>query len=440
MEEEGYLTAAQAAEARANPARLSPAAESRSGGYFADWLMETVPSYLARTTTEDVVIRTTLDSRLQRAAELAVAEVFQTKVREGSKAETAVIVMSADGAVRAMVGGRAAQLPGAFNRATMARRQTGSSFKPFLFAAALDAGFSAADYVEDAPLTINVPGSGPWSPRNYTNDFRGIVTVSDALKHSLNTAAVRVSEAIGRDKVRAVANGFGIESSLADGPALALGVSEATLIEMTGAYAGFLNGGMAVRPYGLTELGIKGDPTPLMGADGGMGERVISERAARELTWMMTQVIEGGTGTRARLPGREVAGKTGTTQAARDAWFIGFSADYVTGVWMGYDDNTPLTGVTGGGLPAEIWREVMLRVHEGLPARPLPMEQPEWRRPPNPATADGRPVPVDVGQGAGHETGWPAAEPPRPIDVTPQPVDPVEQILRDVLGVFGGQY
>ena len=441
MAEEGYLTAAQAAEARANPARLSPTAESRSGGYFADWLMETVPSYLARTTTEDVVIRTTLDSRLQRAAEVAVAEVFRTKVREGSKAETAVIVMSADGAVRAMVGGRAAQLPGAFNRATMAKRQTGSSFKPFVFAAALDAGFSAADYVEDAPLTIGIPGSGPWSPRNYTNDFRGIVTVSDALKYSLNTAAVRVSEAIGRDKVRAVANGFGIESSLADGPALALGVSESTLIEMTGAYAGFLNGGLAVRPYGLLELSLKGDATPLMGADGGMGARVISERAARELTWMMTQVLEGGTGTRARLPGREAAGKTGTTQGARDAWFIGYTADYVVGVWMGYDDNSPLTGVTGGGLPAEIWKEVMLRVHEGLPARPLPMEQPEWRRPPDPATADGRPVPVDVGQqDYGQGAGWPPGAVPQPIDVTPQPEDPVEQILRDVLGVFSGQY
>lgn len=441
MVEEGYLTAAQAAEARANPARLSPTAESRSGGYFADWLMETVPSYLARTTTEDVVIRTTLDTRLQRAAETAVAEVFRTKVREGSKAETAVIVMSADGAVRAMVGGRAAQLPGAFNRATMAKRQTGSSFKPFLFAAALDAGFSAADYVEDAPLTIRIPGSGPWSPRNYTNDFRGIVTVSDALKFSLNTAAVRVSEAIGRDKVRAVANGFGIESSLADGPALALGVSESTLIEMTGAYAGFLNGGMAVRPYGFTELSLKGDATPLMGADGGMGARVISERAARELTWMMTQVLEGGTGTRARLPGREAAGKTGTTQGARDAWFIGYTADYVVGVWMGYDDNSPLTGVTGGGLPAEIWKEVMLRVHEGLPARPLPMEQPEWRRPPDPATADGRPVPVDVGQqDYGPAQGWPPEAAPQPIDVTPQGEDPVEHILRDVLGVFSGQY
>lgn len=436
MEEQGYLTKAEADQARANPATLSSTATLQAGGWFADWLMDSLPPFLAGTTTEDVIIRTTMDLRLQRAAEEAVAEVFKTKVREGSKAETAVVVMSADGAVRAMVGGRAAQLPGAFNRATMAKRQTGSSFKPFLYAAALDHGFSAADYVEDAPLTMVIPGSGAWSPKNYTPEYRGIITVTDALAHSSNTAAVRVSEAIGRNRVREVANGFGIESNLADGPALALGVSEASLLEMTGAYAGILNGGTAVRPYGLMELTLKGESEALMGATGGLGQRVITERAAQELTGMMMQVIERGTGTRARLPGREAAGKTGTTQAARDAWFIGFTADYVVGVWMGYDDNTPLTGVTGGGIPAEIWKAVMLRVQEGLPARPLPVIIPAYRLPPNPQTASGqpvpdRPVPVDVGN-----QGWPPQDaPPQPVDVTPRRDDPVERALRDILGL-----
>ena len=169
---------------------------------------------------------------------------------------------------------------------------------------------------------------------------------------SLNIPAVRISEAVGRDKVRHVAEDFGIQSDLAVGPALALGTSESTLMEMTGAYAGILNGGSSVRPYGLTELRLVGDQVPLMGQTGGMGERVVSEFAAQQLIYMMSQVVERGTGQRARLPGRQVAGKTGTTQAARDAWFLGFTADYVVGVWMGYDDNTPLTGVTGGGLPA----------------------------------------------------------------------------------------
>ena len=146
---------------------------------------------------------------------------------------------------------------------------------------------------------------------------------------------------------------------------------------MTGAYAGILNGGSSVAPYGLVDLRLKGDEEPLMGTGGGIRERVIGDKAAGELIWMMEKVVSEGTGQRAQFDGREIAGKTGTTQAARDAWFIGFTADYVAGVWMGYDDNTPLTGVTGGGLPAEIWRETMVRVHEGVPVNPLPMIVPE---------------------------------------------------------------
>ncbi|MEM6577973.1 MAG: penicillin-binding transpeptidase domain-containing protein, partial [Pseudomonadota bacterium] len=159
--------------------------------------------------------------------------------------------------------------------------------------------------------------------------------------------------------------------------ALALGASESTLLEMTGAYAGILNGGSAVMPYGLIELRLQGEDEALMGATGGIGERVIQDEAARELIWMMHNVVQQGTGARAKLPDRQAAGKTGTTQAARDAWFLGFTADYVAGVWMGYDDNTPLTGVTGGGLPAEIWRETMIRVHEDVPVTPLPMTRPK---------------------------------------------------------------
>ncbi len=376
MEEQKYLTPAQADFSRAHPAQLSEAAAARAGGYFADWVMEAGPSFLTRDTTEDVIIRTTFDPRLQTAAEDALAYIFENKVKEGSKAEVAIIVMSADGAVRAMVGGRQTKVSGAFNRATMALRQTGSAFKPFVYAAALDLGFTPNATVVDEPITIDVPGSGPYTPKNYTSKFYGRVTLTEALAQSLNIPAIRVSESVGRENVRKIAADFGIKSDLAVGPALALGASESTLIEMTGAYAGILNGGLSVTPYGLTELRLQGDNTPLIGQEGGMGERVISEKAARSLTYMMTQVVERGSGQRAKLPDRQVAGKTGTTQAARDAWFIGFTAEYVTGVWMGYDDNTPLKGVTGGGLPAEIWRETMLRVTEGLPPRPLPMDIP----------------------------------------------------------------
>ncbi|WP_424971979.1 transglycosylase domain-containing protein [Dinoroseobacter sp. S76] len=382
MQEQGYLSDTEAAVAQANPATLSAAAERRAGGYFADWVMESGPSFLTSETTEDVIIRTTFDQDIQSAAEEALQYVFDTKVSKGSKAQAAIVVMSADGAVRAMVGGRKLQVSGAFNRATQALRQTGSAFKPFVYAAALDLGYRPNDLILDAPLTINIPGSGPWSPRNYTGNFYGEVTLTEALMNSLNTPAVRLSEEVGRENVRKVATDFGIARKMADGPALALGASESTLLEMTAAYAGILNGGSSVAPYGLTELRLLGDTTPLMGQAGGIGERVVSQRAAQELTYMMYRVIADGTGGRAKLPeDRQAAGKTGTTQAARDAWFVGFTADYVAGIWMGYDDNTPLTGVTGGGLPAEIWRETMARVHEGRPKKPLPMTLPPARAP-----------------------------------------------------------
>ncbi len=377
METQGYLSASAAAEARANPATLSAAAERRAGGYFADWVMASGPEFFTRNTTEDVIIRTTIDQRIQTAAEDALKWVFENKIRTGSEAQAAIVVMSADGAVRAMVGGRDSTVTGAFNRATQANRQTGSAFKPFVYAAALDLGMTPNDMVNDVETCWNVRGSGQWCPKNYDRKFKGPITLTQALVESRNVPAVVLSEQMGREMVRNVATGFGIESDLAAGPALALGASESTLLEMTGAFAGILNGGSSVTPYGLVDLRFQGDTEPLMDSVGaGIGERVIQQSAARELTWMMAQVVENGTGRRARIDGWEIAGKSGTTSAARDAWFIAFTGEYVTGVWMGYDDNRPLTGVTGGGLPADIWRETMTRVLAGRPAVPLPMTAP----------------------------------------------------------------
>jgi penicillin-binding protein 1A len=437
MEDQGYLTKAEADEARAHPAQLSEAAASQSGGFFADWVMESAPDFLTKKTTEDVVIKTTLDQEIQRDAEQALVSIFDTKLKSGSKAQAAIVVMSADGAVRAMVGGRKTEAAGAFNRATQALRQTGSAFKPFVYAAAMDLGWSPADFVEDVPLTLNIRGSGPWTPKNYDGEFKGLITLTQALAESRNIPAVRVSEAVGREKVREIAAGFGLDSDLAAGPALALGASESTLLTMTGAYAGILNGGSSVIPYGMRELRIKGDEgEPLMGAGGGIGTRVISETAAQELTYMMTQVIQRGTGTRARLDDRPAAGKTGTTQAARDAWFIGFTADYVVGVWMGYDDNTPLKGVTGGGIPAEIWHEVMVRINKGLPVHDLRVIIPEPRIPPSPTAPDGSAQPDPYTRPYD-----PNAEVPpgttQSLDEAlggQQPRDPVDDVLRDILG------
>jgi len=238
MNDQGYISDAQAAEALANPAQLSAAAQEKAGGYFADWVMTQGPEFFTDKTTEDVIINTTLDPRIQKAAEDGLTWVFENKVREGSEAQAAVIVMSADGAVRAMVGGRNVRASGAFNRATQARRQTGSAFKPFVFGTALELGFSPLDLIDDSPLTITIPGSGPWEPKNYDRAFKGPITLTQALAESRNIPAVILSEEIGREAVSTVARGFGIENDLAAGPALALGVSESTLIEMTGAYAG----------------------------------------------------------------------------------------------------------------------------------------------------------------------------------------------------------
>ncbi len=378
MEEQGYLTPAEAAEAQANPATLSATARANTATFFADWVMRSTPAFLTEDTTEDVMIRTTLDKDIQAAAEEAMISVFENEVREGSEAQAAIVVMSADGAVRAMVGGRNLGETGAFNRATQAQRQTGSSFKPFIYATALDLGMSPYAMIDDAPICWARRGSADWCPSNYTNDFVGPTSLIDALKTSRNIPAIVLSEDVGRELVRNVATGFGIHSDLAAGPALALGVSESNLLEMTGAYAGILNGGSAVVPYGLTDLRFQGDTESLLDTNGtGIGERIIQERAARELTWMMTKVVEEGTGRRARIDGWQIAGKSGTTNSSRDAWFIAFTGDYVTGVWMGYDDNQPLTGVTGGGLPATIWRETMVRVLEGKQPTPLPMSIPQ---------------------------------------------------------------
>ncbi|WP_417272024.1 transglycosylase domain-containing protein [Celeribacter halophilus] len=412
MSQQGYITEEERAYAKAHPAELSETAEKRAGGYFADWVMGSGPDFLTRDTTEDVVIETTFDQRIQSAAEEALTWIFENKVRAGSEAQAAIVVMSADGAVRAMVGGRKLKVSGAFNRATQAKRQPGSSFKPFVYATALDMGWSYDDVIMDEPITLDIPGSGPWSPQNYDRKFHGPVTVTDALKHSYNIPAVKLAMDAGLENVRTVAEMFGIESDLAQGPALALGASETTLLEMTGAYAGILNGGSSVTPYGLKSLRLKGDSTPLMGQEGGLGERVITPDSAQQLIYMMYNAVQSGTGARAQIPGVEVAGKTGTTQAARDAWFMGFTADYVAGVWMGYDDNSPLTGVTGGGLPAEIWQRTMAQVQEGLEPKPLPMI-----RPATPPTVNAVERNTNTGRGG----------------------DKADNVLLDLLGtIFGG--
>jgi membrane peptidoglycan carboxypeptidase len=377
MQDQGKLSAQEAAYARTNPAQLSNAAKSRVGTYFADWIVESGPDFILRDTKEDWVIRSTFDKRVQKAAEDGLDFVFENSVRKGSKAQAAIVVLSRDGAVRAIVGGKKSGNAGGFNRATQALRQTGSSFKPFVYAAALNEGWRYATEVVDEKFCMNVSGSGQYCPKNYTKKYEGEMTMTTAMAKSKNTVAVKVAVAVGTDKVSRIAKGFGIKNKINVGPAMALGTSESTLLEMTGAYAGILNEGIEVTPYGVIELTLQGDKTPLIVHSSALGQRVISQQSAQQLTYMMNQVVENGSGRKAQILGVEIAGKTGTTQGAKDAWFIAFTNDYVVGVWMGYDDNTKLTGVTGGGLPTDIWRETMERILGGDIPATLPMIIPQ---------------------------------------------------------------
>ena len=369
MKDQGYLTQAQAIRAKNNPAKLSQTAADMVGGYFADWVLGSAPEFIIKDANADVIIKTTFDKGAQLAAEGALDSVFQN-LKQGSDVQAGIVVMSPNGAVRAMVGGRKTGLAGSFNRATQALRQTGSAFKPMVYAAALENGFQYNSIVTDEPITIEVI-DGTYEPQNYSRTFDGEVNLTEALAKSTNTVAIKISEEIGKSRVKAIANDFGIKSNIPLVPSMALGTAESTLLEMTGAYAGILNKGMSSIPFGLSSITIQGDNESLLEHDASNSLRVINENAANQLTFMMKQVIKSGTGLRANLGDRPAAGKTGTTQGARDAWFIGFTADYVVGVWMGYDDNRKLTGVTGGGMPAEIWREVMLRIHENEALKPI---------------------------------------------------------------------
>ncbi len=358
----GFLTAAQARAAKREP--LAVASQGRGNGarYFADWLLDRAAGYIGPT-GRDLVIRTTLSPRLQRIAEQRVSAGLRGEGARRGVDQAALVAMAPNGAVRAMVGGRDWR-KSQFNRATQALRQPGSAFKLFVYLAALEDGMTPADTVLDAPLEIR-----GWRPRNYTGRYRGRVTLADALAGSINTAAVRLAEKIGRGKVASVAQRLGITAPLKTHPSLALGTSEVTLLELTGAYAALANRGFATWPYGIAEIRDAAGGILYRRAGAGAG-RVIGPGVLGPLQTMLAGVMARGTGRAARI-GRPAAGKTGTSQGSRDAWFIGFTAELVAGVWVGNDDETPMKRVTGGGLPARIWRGFMRDALKGTPPRPL---------------------------------------------------------------------
>ncbi|MEE8500703.1 MAG: PBP1A family penicillin-binding protein [Kiloniellales bacterium] len=379
MTEAGFATEAEAARALQEKTRGRAQAGAQAR-YFADWVLAQVPAYVGPA-DRDLTVITTLDPGIQRIAEQELAALLDGQGRARGVAQGAVVVLDPDGAVRAMVGGRSYDAS-QFNRASQALRQPGSAFKPFVYLVGLEDGLEPDDTIEDAPITVE-----GWTPRNYSKRYHGRVSLREAFARSLNSVAVRVSERVGRARVAAAARRLGITSELAVRPSLALGASEVTLLELTGAYAVFANRGHGVWPYGIAEIRGPEGEVLYRRAGGGPG-RLMSPGVVDRMTDLMAAVIAWGSG-KAADPGRPAAGKTGTSQDFRDAWFVGFSAELVAGVWLGNDDGAPMDRVSGGSLPAALWGRVVARALEGVPPRPLPGGGPALAEAPAEDAAEG---------------------------------------------------
>ncbi|WP_233245795.1 transglycosylase domain-containing protein [Marinicauda salina] len=320
----------------------------------------------------DLVIETTIDRDLQRAADDAVETVLAEEGEAVDAGEGALVALELDGAVRAMVGGRD-YAESQFNRATQALRQPGSAFKPIVFAAAFEAGMEPYTAFEDAPIEIE-----GWSPENYGGGYRGRITIADALKRSINTVAAQAGLAAGPELVAEMAERLGITTEMSPHAAITLGAEEVKLIDLTGAYTVFANDGRRRPPWIISEIrNSRGEV--LYRHESERGAQVIPREDARAMSTLLQAVIEEGTGRRARLPGRQAAGKTGTSQNSRDAWFVGYTAQLAAGVWVGNDDDAPMDDVTGGELPAQIWRTFMTAAHEGVEPEPLSAPAPRRR-------------------------------------------------------------
>lgn len=322
--------------------------------YFADWVYREVNDYIGER-DNDIYVYTTLDQKIQENAEKILREaVLAAKNRNVS--EGAVVVLNKSGEVKAMVGGidyRKSQ----FNRAVTALRQPGSAFKPFVYLTALQNCWKREDRIDDVPLSI-----GKWKPENYDKKYYGSVTLDEALMKSLNLATVNLSESLSRKDIIRTAKKMGISTPVENTPSLALGTFEVKVIDMATAYSAIANGGYATWPHAIKEIYTR-DGYQLYQREADTENRILDAGAVKDLTKMLEKVISQGTGRRAKIPGF-AAGKTGTTQDYRDAWFVGFTDEYVIAVWVGNDDNSPMKGVTGGTLPAEIWRKIALSVRE----------------------------------------------------------------------------
>jgi penicillin-binding protein 1A len=376
--ESGMMTEGQVFGARRNPASAVDRRDEAAPSYYLDWafdemkkLVETFPKSM----NERVfVVRTALDQGMQRAAEEAVENSLRQYGRDYGARQAAAVLMDIDGSVRAMVGGRdygASQ----FNRAVDAMRQPGSSFKPYVYATALANGFKPTSIVVDSPVCI-----GNWCPHNYSGGYSGSMTLIEAIKRSINVIPVKLSIAlgngnpkIGRAMIVKTAREFGVRSPLPDTPSLPIGADEVNVLDHTAAFATFPNAGKAVERHAILEVRTAGgDLVWRFDRDGKKPRQVIPEKVALDMNMMLNKAAEEGTGRRAMLEGIHIAGKTGTTNAYRDAWFVGFTGNFVCGVWFGNDDYAPTNRMTGGSLPAMTWKQIMAYAHQGVELKPIP--------------------------------------------------------------------
>lgn len=332
--------------------------------YAIDLVLEKLPPILGSEYSE-MIVETTIDAALQRSASAAVNAVLDGRGKAKNASQAALITIDQDGGIRSLVGGRS-YAESQFNRATKAKRQPGSVFKPFVYLAALERGMKPDTITYDLPLTID-----GWSPRNDSNTYAGALTLRQALSQSVNTVAVRLATDIGLAAVARTARRLGVQSDLREDASMALGTSEMTLLELVGAYGSFANSGWLVEPHIIRRVRL--NTGRVLYARGAPAQRrVVGPVEVGALNDMLNSTLVTGTGRRAALKRHPAAGKTGTTQDFRDAWFVGYTAYMTTGVWIGNDDGTPMRAVTGGNLPAQIWRAVMQEAHAGLSPEALP--------------------------------------------------------------------